>query len=493
MYVHIILCYVYMLRICLSYEGEAGVPGVLLCIHFCSTLYNQIVLSEYFKVDNEDMEDYLSCPDRHIKMWKYPFLCDLVFFNYRFFKEIKDVVRKFEDKLKIIPTTLRIFFCLYNVGYIFRAKGAKDVEMAIVFNYVYFIVSFLKSISFLKYFIFGIWILITLPFLIALAYVEAAFSKCKRRERVQAERPPLFHVQGINDNQHHPGQFLMNRNPFQNQPDIFAVPVLGAQRHPIQPQNNRPAPPLIQNHPRNNDWEMDNFLRRMQSFASELDHPERMNSINLVKLMLDSWRKKFTKSDKNNTPSCCVCLDDFEIGEDVIELHCNSGQNGHIFHVHCIDNWSKKEKTCPLCRTNFVDLIKQEKRDGTLNKRVDQEDQKSENEEVKEFIRFNSIPMRGPELGVESVLNREDRKEESVIDEVLDSEYLESSASRISLEPAEIGQNHWMNPEVNELSDDFLPVIPLPDNSGRREILSANFSNREGSRPISSMIRPSSR
>ncbi|CAK9168148.1 unnamed protein product [Ilex paraguariensis] len=49
---------------------------------------------------------------------------------------------------------------------------------------------------------------------------------------------------------------------------------------------------------------------------------------------------------------CSICLMEFKDGEFCCVLpSCN-----HNFHVHCIENWLRLNKTCPLCRT-FVRLL----------------------------------------------------------------------------------------------------------------------------------------
>ncbi|KAG2725329.1 hypothetical protein I3843_01G060300 [Carya illinoinensis] len=49
--------------------------------------------------------------------------------------------------------------------------------------------------------------------------------------------------------------------------------------------------------------------------------------------------------------SCAVCLYEFEGGEEIRRLrNCR-----HIFHRNCLDRWMEHDqKTCPLCRTQFV-------------------------------------------------------------------------------------------------------------------------------------------
>ncbi|AEC06675.1 unnamed protein product [Arabidopsis thaliana] len=50
-----------------------------------------------------------------------------------------------------------------------------------------------------------------------------------------------------------------------------------------------------------------------------------------------------------NTDSCSVCLQDFQLGETVRSLpHCH-----HMFHLPCIDNWLLRHGSCPMCRRDI--------------------------------------------------------------------------------------------------------------------------------------------
>lgn len=42
---------------------------------------------------------------------------------------------------------------------------------------------------------------------------------------------------------------------------------------------------------------------------------------------------------------CTICLDEFVIDDDLKLLDC-----GHSFHIECIDDWFKRNISCPICR-----------------------------------------------------------------------------------------------------------------------------------------------
>jgi len=56
--------------------------------------------------------------------------------------------------------------------------------------------------------------------------------------------------------------------------------------------------------------------------------------------------KKFAEGDEVQWETCCICLDDYVVGDKLRILPC-----GHAYHMKCIDPWLLKNKrVCPQCR-----------------------------------------------------------------------------------------------------------------------------------------------
>ena len=61
-----------------------------------------------------------------------------------------------------------------------------------------------------------------------------------------------------------------------------------------------------------------------------------------------------------NKITCGICLDELQLGEDVIELPCKDKHYFHIKNNDCdgIYPWLKENNTRPLCRTQFPSIEK---------------------------------------------------------------------------------------------------------------------------------------
>nr|XP_023889860.1 probable E3 ubiquitin-protein ligase RHA4A [Quercus suber]POE64264.1 putative e3 ubiquitin-protein ligase rha4a [Quercus suber] len=54
----------------------------------------------------------------------------------------------------------------------------------------------------------------------------------------------------------------------------------------------------------------------------------------------------FDEELRTKESQCCVCLGEFEIKEELLQIpSCK-----HVFHVECIRHWLHSNLTCPLCR-----------------------------------------------------------------------------------------------------------------------------------------------
>jgi len=55
------------------------------------------------------------------------------------------------------------------------------------------------------------------------------------------------------------------------------------------------------------------------------------------------------------TSKCSICFDFFAPTHQVINLDCHAFK--HIFHWHCLLDWLKRQRSCPLCRKPIYYLV----------------------------------------------------------------------------------------------------------------------------------------
>lgn len=56
---------------------------------------------------------------------------------------------------------------------------------------------------------------------------------------------------------------------------------------------------------------------------------------------------KYDKKLHKEESTCAICACDFEAGQSLIPLYCDSR---HIFHSLCIKRWLNINSNCPICR-----------------------------------------------------------------------------------------------------------------------------------------------
>lgn len=64
--------------------------------------------------------------------------------------------------------------------------------------------------------------------------------------------------------------------------------------------------------------------------------------------------------DEDNTRTCIICMDEYEVGSDLSMLPCF-----HKFHKECIAEWLSGSKTCPICNGDVPEMMGQSREFAT--------------------------------------------------------------------------------------------------------------------------------
>lgn len=65
--------------------------------------------------------------------------------------------------------------------------------------------------------------------------------------------------------------------------------------------------------------------------------------------------------NKEKTECCWVCLEEFIIGENIIELKWNPA---HIFHPDWLEGWADRNTHWPLCRKDLIQMVQENNEDS---------------------------------------------------------------------------------------------------------------------------------
>lgn len=60
--------------------------------------------------------------------------------------------------------------------------------------------------------------------------------------------------------------------------------------------------------------------------------------------MLPRYQRRPKARKEQTLGQCAICMEDIRAGNVFL------GDCGHSFHSHCIEEWLKKQNTCPLDR-----------------------------------------------------------------------------------------------------------------------------------------------
>ena len=58
--------------------------------------------------------------------------------------------------------------------------------------------------------------------------------------------------------------------------------------------------------------------------------------------------------ESGESKDCSICMDEFDQGHEVRCLPCF-----HMFHRPCADEWLTRNKVCPICRKDILELHEQ--------------------------------------------------------------------------------------------------------------------------------------
>ncbi|XP_048130706.1 NEP1-interacting protein 1-like [Rhodamnia argentea] len=85
----------------------------------------------------------------------------------------------------------------------------------------------------------------------------------------------------------------------------------------------------------------------VSEIAIDQDNVTRNSSNRFRKIIITEDHLMDSSGNRN---SCSICLRDFECRDVARRLRdCR-----HLFHLHCIDKWISKQRSCPLCGSTVV-------------------------------------------------------------------------------------------------------------------------------------------
>ena len=101
------------------------------------------------------------------------------------------------------------------------------------------------------------------------------------------------------------------------------------------------------------------LTKELDQFQVQLDE-KYQHFVNFVNSVVNEYKgltpqriqqfEQFTANDSIVGSQCVICIEDIEIGRNMMRLDCD-GQ--HTFCQVCIERWFDEHNTCPICRHEF--------------------------------------------------------------------------------------------------------------------------------------------
>jgi hypothetical protein len=82
---------------------------------------------------------------------------------------------------------------------------------------------------------------------------------------------------------------------------------------------------------------------------SDIDYTE-LEDVEINNGLTENDLQKLEKikwTNDNESSLCSICIQNYEINDELYILPCNKI---HTFHIDCLNKWFKKNNTCPICR-----------------------------------------------------------------------------------------------------------------------------------------------
>ena len=127
---------------------------------------------------------------------------------------------------------------------------------------------------------------------------------------------------------------------FPTQPPLYIPPsYIPPSFHPSELEQYNPPRPIIRTFPHGR-----RYIPPQIRVGPLINSHNNNNNKNISGLLEDI---EITEQilNKDDSKSCTICLEDYDIGEKICYLPCF-----HYFHSECIKDWTKKSDKCPVCK-----------------------------------------------------------------------------------------------------------------------------------------------
>lgn len=365
--------YFWWLMACISMGSAFLLSWFVLLLLLIVIVFNHYVLIARYElgVNKSAQDEFQWCQ-------RWPKLTYFMWCLFFIFWEMKNCDIWLHWFSKIFKAWWKIFYVAYSILLIFYliVYGSNFEANA------FYGISFVVFMIVLFFFLFGtieiimmIWAFIILAFITVLLFwinicivpwFLCFFVCCKKKPAPQ------------NDPMQQENQLDLH---LRHAADVYRInEAERANNQPSSGVQNEPNPEVFQGYNQHPPAE--------ENKGTHVRFMERLPTMKVMNDMLSHWKKGYSFKSSNQNISCSVWLEEFKDKEQIIELHWGKG---HIFHPDCIEDWAKRNKSCPLCRQNFVEIARKEQMDEIEFGPKKEDSSKNNNDQNMFFREINPV------------------------------------------------------------------------------------------------------
>lgn len=186
---------------------------------------------------------------------------------------------------------------------------------------------------------------------------------------------------------------------------------------------------------------------------------------------------KINEENQKQEPRCCICLEEFQIDQEVVELPCK-----HIFDKNCVENWLKQHNTCPQCRYQLPTEEDEKKINeievkDVIEKKQQNLEQNQQNLNQEKKLEQNDQPILDQEKNGKEEKQQNLKQEKHLQQNQQPMDIEQKEETLINQENEENQENNIKNQQIKNNTSNIIELINSSNKEKKKYINSKKFND----------------